>query len=107
MDRSDIVTLLKTTYAADAYGVERGTITGRDVFCAVNSVTRDEFFEGGRNGLNPEYRITMFYGDYEGETMLKYKGETYAVYRTYQSKTDVLELYVERQGGANGQVITT
>ena len=69
MDRSDIVTLLKTTYAADDYGVERATITGRDVFCAVQSVTRNEFFEGGRNGLNPEYRVTMFYGDYEGETL--------------------------------------
>ena len=107
MDRSDIVTLLKTTYAADDYGVERATITGRDVFCAVQSVTRNEFFEGGRNGLNPEYRVTMFYGDYEGETLLEYKGQTYSVYRTFQSKNDVLELYVERQGGANGKEVTT
>ena len=103
MDRSDVVTLLKTTYALDDYGVERPTITGRDVFCAVQSVTRAEFFEGGRNGLNPEYRITMFFGDYDGETLLEYNGSTYSVYRTYHAKTDTLELYVERKGGANGK----
>lgn len=103
MDRSDVVTLVKTTYTQDAYGVERGTETTRDVFCAVNSVTRSEFFDGGRNGLNPEYRITMFFGDYEGEQILRYNGQTYAVYRTYKAKTDTIELYVERQGGANGR----
>ena len=53
--------------------------------------------------MNPEYRITMFFGDYNGESVVGYKGKLYSVYRTYLAKTDIIELYVERQGGTNGQ----
>ena len=44
----------------------------------------------------------MFYGDYNGEYVVGYKGRLYSVYRTYLAKTDIIELYVERQGGTNG-----
>ena len=101
MDRSDVVTLVSYTQTQDDYGVWRKSKTERDVFCSVDSVTRAEFFEGGRNGLNPEYRITMFYGDYQGETEIVYNGAAYAVYRTYHAKTDEIEVYVERKGGVN------
>ncbi len=103
MDRSDVITLIKETSQQDANGIWRKTTTERDVFCQVDSVTRAEFYEAGRNGLNPEYRMTMFGPDYDGERLLRYKGKTYAVYRTYNARTDVLELYVERRGGTNGQ----
>ena len=101
MDRSDIVNLYADAITYDDYGVARKSRTSREVFCKVDSVTRAEFFEAGRAGLNPEYRITMFFGDYNGETVVGYKGRTYSVYRTYQAKTDIIELYVERKGGTN------
>lgn len=101
MDRSDVISLVSVTRAQDAYGVWRETQTTRDVFCKVDSVTRSEFFDGGRNGLNPEYRITMFFGDYNGEQTVVYNGKAYGVYRTYHADTDTMELYVERKGGAN------
>jgi hypothetical protein len=69
----------------------------------VGSITQSEFYEGGRNGLNPEYRFTVFFADYEDETIIEYKGKRYAVYRTYLTRNDKLELYVERKGGTNGQ----
>lgn len=87
--------------AQDEDGVWRKTETSRTVFCAVNSVTRDEFFEGGRDGLNPSYQITMFRYDYNGETIIEYEGQRYAVYRTYIGRDDEIELYVERKGGTN------
>ena len=102
MDRSDIITLYADSVSFNDYGVPVKTRTGRDVFCKVDSVTRDEFFEAGRSGLNPEYRMTMFFGDYNGENLIGYKGRLYSVYRTYQAKTDIIELYVERKGGTNG-----
>lgn len=46
--------------------------------------------------------MTMFVGDYNGEKLVEYNGETYAVYRTYLAKNDTIELYVERKGGTNG-----
>lgn len=102
MDRSDIVTLYAETVTRDKYGINHKSTTTREVFCKVDSVTRTEFFDAGRSGLNPEYRITMFYGDYNGEYVVGYKGRLYSVYRTYLAKTDIIELYVERQGGTNG-----
>jgi hypothetical protein len=103
MDRSNVITLLSATKTQDQFGVWRETLAERNVFCQVDSVTANEFFNGGRNGLNPEYRMTMFFGDYHGETMLQYNGMTYAIYRTYQRRDDIIELYVERKGGTNGK----
>ena len=106
MDRSDIITLYADTVTYNDYGVAVKTRTSRDVFCKVDSVTRAEFFEAGRSGLNPEYRITMFFGDYEGETIVGYNGRNYSVYRTYQAKTDIIELYVERRAGTDITITT-
>ena len=103
MDRSNVINLISTTKEQDENGVWRETTNRRMVFCNVSSVTASEFFEGGRNGLNPQFRMVMFFGDYQGETILEYNGATYAVCRTYQRGTDELELYVERKGGTNGR----
>lgn len=103
MDRSDVIELVSVTQEQDEFGVWQSTPTKRTVFCKVESVTRAEYFEGGRNGLNPEYKITMFFGDYAGEDTVIYNGNAYGVYRTYHASTDTLELYVERKGGVNVQ----
>lgn len=102
MDRSEVITLVGSTRTQNDFGVWVETKTNRDVFCQVDSVTRSEFFEGGRNGLNPEYRFTMFFADYNGEREVIFKDKPYSVYRTYHGRTDKIELYVERKGGTNG-----
>lgn len=107
MDRSDVIKLISETNSQDANGVWRRTESKRQVFCQCDSVSRDEFFNGGRNGLNPEYRFTMFGPDYDGEKVVEYKGKRYGVYRTYMARTDTLELYVERKGGTNTAPVTT
>ena len=107
MDRSDIVTLYADTVSYDDYGVAVKTRTSRDVFCKVDSVTRAEFFEAGRAGLNPEYRITMLFMEYNGEVIVGYNGRNYSVYRTYQAGTDIIELYVERKAGTDVTITTT
>lgn len=99
-----MITLIGATRTQNDYGVWELTKTARDVFAQVDSVTRAEFFEGGRNGLNPEYKFTMFAGDYNRETELIYDGEPYAIYRSYHGRNDTVELYAERKGGTNGGV---
>lgn len=101
MDRSENLYLIAETKTQDVNGVWHKALTEKQVFCQVDSVTRSEFFEAGRNGLNPEYRFTIFFGDYDGQREVRYKGKTYAVYRTYHARTDELELYAERKGGTN------
>ena len=105
MDRSNVIKLISSAKSQDDYGVWKETLSERTVYCNVQSVTQSEFFEGGRNGLNPEYKITMFFGDYNGESMVEYDGKVYAVYRTYKRRNDTLELYVERKGGTNGKTV--
>lgn len=102
MDRSSIITLIGYSKEQDENGVWRTTPKERQVYCQVDSVTRSEFFEGGRNGLNPEYRFTLFAYDYHGEDTVKYAGKAYGVYRTYHGRDDTIELYAERKGGTNG-----
>lgn len=101
MDRSAVITLISTTKTQNAYGIWETTETTRNVYCQVDSVTRTEFFEGGRNGLNPEFRFTLFFGDYQGERTVTYNGNTYGIYRVFYGRTDTVELYAERKGGTN------
>ena len=103
MDRSDLIRLISQTKAQDENGVWRSRETARDVFCNVKSVTAKDFFEGGRNGLNPAYVFTMFFPEYSGETVVEYNGQRYAVYRVYRKSTDTLELHVQRKGGTNAR----
>lgn len=104
MDRSDVITLVGTAHTQNDYGVWTDAETAREVFCAVESVTRSEYFEGGKNGLVPEYKFIVFSGDYADEKTVLYKGRAYGIYRTFLGKTDRLELYAERKGGVNAVV---
>lgn len=99
MDRSNTCYLVAETRTQDIYGVQQVTQTEREVFCNVSSVTQREWFEGGRIGLNPEYRMTMFQYDYAGEQLLKYNGIIYTIYRTFVTDNDEIELYVQRKQG--------
>ena len=107
MDRSAVINLINVTRAQDDYGVWKSTEVKTQVYCQVGSISQSEFFEAGRNGLNPEYKFTLFFADYNNEPIIEYEGERYAVYRTYLGRNDKLELYVERKGGTNaGPTIT-
>ena len=101
MDRSDVITLIGNNRTQDEYGRWIASPTRSDVFCQAESVTQKEFFEGGRNGLNPAFKFTMFRYDYHGESVVEYNGNQYSVYRTFMKRSDELELYVERKGGTN------
>lgn len=100
MDRSNVVALIKETYTSDVIGQMIATEVSRDVFCNVSSVTQSEWFQGGQNGLRPEYRVTMFAPDYEDEKIVEFNGVRYGVYRTYLRQDENLELYLERKTGA-------
>lgn len=99
MDRSTDFFLLAAERTQDAIGQWKSTIVKRPVFGQIQSVSGAEFFAAGQNGISPEYRITMFGPDYDGEQDLELDGVVYSVYRTYRGKNDTIELYVERRRG--------
>lgn len=85
----------------------RQTITRKPVYGQISSVTASEFFAGGQNGFQPEYRITMFGPDYEGEDLVEIDGVIYSIYRTYRARNDRIELYVERRRGNDAESDST
>lgn len=98
-----VLDLIAVTQTQDDNGVWNATETARQIFCRADSVTRREFYDAGRNGLNPAFKFTVFAADYDGELMVGFNGLRYSVYRTYYIPgTDYMELYVERKGGTNG-----
>lgn len=99
MNKSSVAYLVSESWTQDENGVQRATATKRKVFVNVSSVTSQEWFEGGRNGLNPQYRFKMFQFDYLGEKIIEYNGVQYTIYRTYNRSVDEIELYTELKKG--------
>ena len=95
---SDIITLVAQTVSTDTYGNETFTESEKNIYCEVDSISQSEFYSAANTELNPEYRFTVFFGDYEGEKIVIYNNNRYAIYRTYRTG-DNLELYVERKIG--------
>lgn len=99
MNRSSVAYLVTEAFSQNAYGVMEKTETKHKVYVDVTSVTSQEWFEGGRNGLNPQYRFKMFTFDYNNEKIIEYNGKQYTIYRTYFRSVDEIELYVELRKG--------
>jgi len=98
-ESADLVTV---TYTKDRYGVDQKVETPVKVYGYYDSVSASEVFDGGRNGLNPQFRFVMTDLDYSGQTVLIRGSERYAVYRTFRPNNGTIELYCERKGGTNG-----
>lgn len=103
MDRSTPIKLISQSYTKDALLQLVPTETERTVFANVRSTSRSEWTAAGQQGLNPEYELTMFGPDYQGETIVAVQeGDgwpRFSVYRTYKGRNDELTLYVERKAG--------
>ena len=96
---TDVISLVSQTITRNNLGYEVITENETTVFCEIDSITQSEFYAAADTELNPEYRFTIFFGDYNGENIVKYNGVRYAIYRTYRTGDD-LELYTERKIGA-------
>ena len=99
MDRSNVIKLIKETCTKDSIGQYVPTESERQVYCDVRSVTRTEWFDAGRDGMQPAYVFYMFGPDYEGEKIIEFDGKRYGVYRTYIGRNEIIELYTEEKGG--------
>lgn len=99
MNKSDVAYLVSESYSQNDYGVIEKTTQMRKIFCNVTSVNSQEWFEGGRNGLNPQYRFTIYSFEYLGESVIEYRGVFYSIYRTFILNTDEIELYAEKRQG--------
>ena len=107
MDRSNVIKLIKETSTQDSIGQYVPVEISKQVYCDVRSVTRTEWLEGGRNGMQPAYVFYMVAPDYEGEKIIEYDGKRYGIYRTYHARNDTIELYAEEKAGLGGIATTS
>lgn len=99
MDRSNVIYLISETQEQNDFGLYVPTETKREVFCDVRSITQTEWFEAGRNGINPAYVFVINRNEYNNELIVEFNGERYGAYRTYAGRNETLELYCEAKGG--------
>ena len=66
----------------------------REVFCSVDSVKRNEFFEAMRSGIRLALVFHIAVDDYQGETRLLYENTKYKIEKTYRLNEYDLELSV-------------
>ena len=102
MMRADVIDLI--TENASAHGVHAAvTETARTVYCTVQSVSRSEFYNALNAGVQPEYVFHLALAeDYQGERVVRYKGQKFRVVRTYMTADDGIEITCERSD-VNGQ----
>lgn len=80
------------------------TRTTKTVFADIGSVSQTEYFAGGRIGLQPSLKATIYDFEYGYEPIVKYNGKLYSIYRTYAvNGSDKLELYLEERGGTKDE----
>lgn len=99
MNLAEKIALISTEYTQDDIGQWIEERTETDVFAIVESVTMSEFYQAGMQGFKPEYRMTVWMSEYNGQNLIEYNDKTYTVYRTYRRDDGRMELYVtERKG---------
>lgn len=92
-------TLLKKSTEPDENGVVTGKVVRRHtVFCTVSSLYMRDTYAAFQAGIKPAWKISIFYGDYDGELSVEYDGIEYSVYRTYV-EGDNIELYLRKDAG--------
>ena len=99
---NDQLTLIARTYSKDDYGIQRATETETTIFCDASSIGAGEFYEAAQTGLQPQLKFIVLNTEYDGQTLVRFRGQDLSVYRTYRRSRDYLELYTERKQGENG-----
>lgn len=96
MMRADVIDLITESDAA--HGVHATvTETARTVYCTVRSASRSEFYSAMNAGVRPEWVFVLALAeDYQGERVVRYKGQKLRVIRTYITDSDGIEITCER-----------
>lgn len=101
----DVITLIKTKFDKDAVGNQvPSEQIRRPVFCRVQSIMRNEYYQAAQSDLHPEYTFVLSnFRDWMGEREIEYTDWTgitrlFDVIRVYRvPETDMLELTVQER----------
>lgn len=94
------VNLIKQVFTENTLGEHVATETVNTVWAEVESVTGVAWSEAGVLGIKAELTATMPGVNYGGEKVVAVGGIRYAVYRTYATDADEIQLYLQEEVGA-------
>ncbi len=101
MDRViDVVLQPVTPIRADGDQITESHGAPNVVTATRGPITRAEFTSAGLIGITPTMVLTLACADdYNGEPYAVINGERYHIYRTFETKSGGIELYLERRAG--------
>lgn len=98
MSWSDVVYLVNDEPTLDDEGFPvGGEGTSRKVFANRKSVKSNEYYAAKQSGIALSLIFEIRDVDYQGETIVKYKTDTYEVERSYE-KGEFVELTCKKEG---------
>lgn len=94
------VNLIKQVYTENTLGEHVATETVNTVWADVQSVTGVAWSEAGVLGIKADLTAYMPVVNYGGQKVAVIDGVRYAVYRTYRTDADEVQLYLQEEVGA-------
>lgn len=89
----DICTLVKQVKTKRADGYSDIEIVENEVFCGISEgVSRTEFYEASKAGIQLNATAQIWEDDYSGETELIHEDTKYEIVRVYPTGSGTLEL---------------
>lgn len=92
------VELIGVTLSDDSSQTE--TKTGTMVFAEELPKYSSEFHSARSSGKDLQHVMKVHAFEYSGQTLAKYQGKEFDIYRTYQKDDDWIELYLSSKGKA-------
>lgn len=90
--------LLSTSIQSNSIGVEEETQTQIECpIIKIEDIYANEFYSANEQGFKPTLRLRISTINYNNESELIYKGETYSIIRTQEPEADELILVCERK----------
>lgn len=99
MTKVNEIGLLSETATTDSIGQPVITTTEVKLIAEIRSISQSEFMNARQNGITPSYTFRISAFGYSGQKLVKYDGNIYSVYRTYEPDDNYIELYTEVRAG--------
>ena len=99
MTKVNEISLLTETTTTDSIGNPVTSTTEVKLIAEVRSISQSEFMNARQTGITPSYTFRIYAFGYQGQKLLKYNGQIYSVYRTYEPDDNYIELYTEVKAG--------
>lgn len=95
------IQLIKETVTPDSVGNQIVTKTEKTVYATVLPISQNEFFQARTLGINPRAKFEIVWAEYDEETLLRWNGQLYEIYRVYEREDEMIELYAQRKLGTS------